>query len=126
MSVLSIPAIETKELRASALQRDNSLELKMIGCAEAAAIEPLAALVRRVHYEALRLHPSEVVVDFRELEFMNSGCFKSFVTWLAELQETEANAQYPIRFLSDPNKHWQRRSLGALSCFAVDLVKIDA
>ena len=30
-----------------------------------------------------------------------------------------------ISFLSNPNMHWQRRSLAALSCFAVDLVSIE-
>jgi hypothetical protein len=126
MSLLDVPSIETKELRARAWQQGDRLELKMAGTAEAAAVEPLAGLVRRLHGEALRIKPREVIVDLRELEFMNSGCFKSFVSWLAELQESDGSAQYAIRFLSDPNKHWQRRSLGALSCFAIDLVRIEA
>jgi hypothetical protein len=64
------------------------------------------------------------VVDFRAFDFMNSSCFKAFVTWIGLVQELESG-QYKIRFLSDEGKHWQRRSLDALRCFAVDLIQIE-
>jgi hypothetical protein len=47
------------------------------------------------------------------------------VSWIGQVQDLEAHRQYRIRFLSDDNKHWQRRSLGALSCFAVDLIQVE-
>ena len=67
---------------------------------------------------------SRVVVDFRQLEFMNSSCFKAFVTWLQNLLDVPAERRYRIRFVSDPNKHWQARSLRALACFATELVDV--
>jgi hypothetical protein len=51
--------------------------------------------------------------------------FKAFVSRLGTLQDLDVALQYRIRFLSDEEKHWQRRSLGALSSFAVDLVEIE-
>jgi hypothetical protein len=57
---------------------------------------------------------------------MNSSCFKAFVSWLGVLQDVDRVRQYRIRFLSDDQKHWQRRSLSALCCFAVDLVRIES
>ena len=39
--------------------------------------------------------------------------------------DLEATQQYRIHLLSNPNLLWQRRSLAALSCFAVDLVAIE-
>jgi hypothetical protein len=56
---------------------------------------------------------------------MNSSCFKIFVAWLAQVRDLDAAKQYRIHLLSNPNLLWQRRSLAALSCFAVDLVAIE-
>ncbi len=83
------------------------------------------AMLEQVAAQLKQVRVREVVVDMRELEFMNSSCFKSFVTWLTDVQQLERDKQYQIRFLSDSSKHWQRRSQFALSCFAVDLVKIE-
>jgi hypothetical protein len=89
------------------------------------AKEGLDGLLPRVHEEALRRSAAEVVVDFRKLEFMNSSCFKSFVTWISEVQELAPEKQYRLRLLSSPEMHWQRRSLHALRCFAVDLISVE-
>lgn len=66
-----------------------------------------------------------MVVDLTRLEFMNSSCFKSFVAWIEQVQNLDPSEQYRIQFLSDPNMHWQRRSLKALSCFAADLITVE-
>ncbi len=70
--------------------------------------------------------PRRVVVDFRALELMSSSCFESFATWIGQVQETETapGERYPIAFHSKAQMHWQRRSLDALRCFALDLVTI--
>ena len=36
----------------------------------------------------------------------------------------EQPRRYKVRFLSNPNFHWQKRSLHSLRCFAVELVSI--
>jgi anti-anti-sigma factor len=96
------------------------------GTADVESRPDLDALVKKIHEEALRLKVSKVVIDFRSLEFMNSSSFKIFVGWLATVQELPGDRQYRIHFLSNPSVHWQRRSLAALSCFAVDLVTIES
>lgn len=101
------------------------LIVRMTGSAETPAAAELGRFVERVHAEVLRRGVPEVVVDLRDLEFMNSSCLKALVSWLAKLQDLESNRQYRIRFQSDPQKHWQRRSLNALACFAVDLVRVE-
>jgi hypothetical protein len=62
--------------------------------------------------------------DFRRLGFMNSSCFKSFVVWIDTVKN--APIAYKISFLTDPNLHWQRRSLEALRRLAVNVVSIEA
>jgi hypothetical protein len=89
-------------------------------------MKPLETMLDRVHTAALQRHAAEVVVDLRECDFINSSCLKSFVVWLNRIQDLAAEQQYKIRFLSDDSKLWQRRGLGTLSCFAVELVRIEA
>ena len=88
-------------------------------------MKSIDSLLKALHEEALRLQVREVTIDLTQLEFMNSSCFKAFVTWIGNLQDLESPKQYSIVFKSDDNKHWQRRSLEALSCFAVDLIRVE-
>lgn len=120
---IHVPAIRAAEFSAETTLAAGAVRLKLTGSADAAAIEPLSTLLPKLHTEATRVGVDHVIVDFLELEFMNSSCFKSFVTWISTLQE--AKDQYRITFFSNPTMLWQRRSLHALSCFAADLVSVE-
>ena len=82
-------------------------------------------LLRRLHTRCVGESVREVAVDLRGLEFMDSSCFKTFVTWVSSVRDLPPGGQYKIVFFSDPKRHWQARSLGALACFAVDLISIQ-
>ncbi len=125
MTTIDVPVIHTNELHSEAIYAPPAVNVRLVGSAESVAMAPLGHLLGKLHGEAVRLEVREVTIDMRELEFMNSSCFKAFVSWLGELQDLDPIRQYRIRFLSDEQKHWQRRSLGALSCFAVDLIQIE-
>jgi hypothetical protein len=94
------------------------------GNADYAALDALEMLLTRTHAEAGRLGVAEVVIDLRELEFMNSSCFKSFVSWVNDIQELAEAKQYKVKFRSNPKMHWQKRSLHSLRCFAVELITV--
>jgi hypothetical protein len=117
--------IDTDELRSEASYAPAGLSVRLVGSAESTAVSSLGRLLGELHGEAMRLAVREVTVDVRELEFINSCCFKAFVAWLSALKDIDPTRQYRIRFLSDARKHWQRPSLGALSSFAIDLVQVD-
>jgi anti-anti-sigma regulatory factor len=117
---------ESAELRTEARAGENMLTLTLKGTADSRVAAELGEILTTIHAEATKRKSHEVIVDFRALDFMNSSCFKAFVTWIAKVQDLAADAQYRIRFTSDSNKHWQRRSLSALSCFAVDLIRVDS
>ena len=104
---------------------DGGIAVRITGTADTAVRTQLDDYVKRLHEEAMRLKVPSVVVDLRELEFMNSSCLKVFVVWLAQLRELEPRQQYKVTIRSNPELLWQRRSLAALSCFAVDLVTIQ-
>lgn len=124
--MIDIPTIDANDLRARPNYADGQLSISFAGSADSRSQAAVEAMLARVHSEALRLRVPEVAVDFRECDFVNSSCFKAFVVWLEQIQELEEEAQYRLRFYSDETKAWQRRSLQALSCFAIELVHIDS
>lgn len=124
MSTKENLTVTLRDFSASAEATETTLTLKLVGNADMAAKDSLDALLPRVHEEAQKSGLQEVAIDFRELEFMNSSCFKTFVTWISDVTELEPSKQYKIRLLSRPELHWQKRSLHALRCFAVDLITI--
>ena len=110
---------------AGAAHHDGDTIAVMIkGNADYAALDALEMLLTRVHAEARRLGVKEAVVDLRSLEFMNSSCFKSFVSWINDVQELDEPQRYKVKFRSNPKLHWQKRSLHSLRCFAVELITV--
>lgn len=113
------------ELSTDATVDGSTVVARFRGTADVECKPGLEVFVKHLHDQAKENAIEKVVVDFRELKFMNSSSFKVFVTWLAQVAELPDGAKYRIHFLSNPSLHWQRRSLAALSCFAVDLVTIE-
>ena len=122
---LQLPRLDVPVLAANASLTDSVMTVQFRGTADVEAKPDLDHYVAALHTEACRVGITKAIVDFRELEFMNSSSFKVFVTWLSQVQELPTKKQYRIHFQSNPSMHWQRRSLAALSCFAVDLVSIE-
>jgi hypothetical protein len=121
-----IQEIKTPDLQSSTDAERSTITVKLTGSAETPAVSELSSFLDRIHSSALEAKVGEVVIDMRALEFMNSSCFKTLVHWIGVLQEVAADSQYKVRFVHDEKKHWQSRSLGALACFAVDLIRVEA
>lgn len=105
---------------------DTTLVVKVSGNGDMGAVSALAAYLKLVHQEAMRLGSDEVKVDFRDLSFMNSSCFKSFVSWIDSVSRVPGSSSYKIKFLANPEQHWQRRSLEALRRMGEGVVTIEA
>ena len=99
------------------------VRLKLSGTADADVLPALNSAIGAAHLQAAQGHLERVVVDLRALEFMNSSCFKVFVSWLSEVRQLAQ--PYRVRVLSNPERHWQRRSLAALTAFASGLVEVE-
>ena len=99
------------------------LAMEFTGSGDMHAMTPLSDYLKRVHELATSQGLLEVACDFRKLTFMNSSCFKAFVVWIDSVKNLAA--PYKIRFQTDPNIHWQRRSLEALRRLAVQVVTVE-
>src|SRR5580698_5282036 len=109
--MMDIPGIELEELAVTAVIHGVAARVVLNGTADTRATEELGRLFKEVHSRCTAAEVREVVVDFRELEFMNSSCFKAFVTWVSAVRDLDLGKQYKITFLSNKTLHWQRRSL---------------
>jgi hypothetical protein len=107
-------------------RRGSEITLRLVGNADMNAIDRLDERLETLHDEAATTAVSRVRVDFRELEFMNSSCFKCFVSWVGKLQDLPTDRRYAVVFVSNGDLHWQRRNLRALRCFAMDIISIES
>lgn len=121
-----IPSVRAEDFSAEAAIAPTEIKVRMSGNADLVTKPLLDRFLGDLHSEAARRRVPEVIVDVRPLEFMNSSCLKSFVSWIGTLEESEEPVRYRITFLSNPAMLWQKRSLHALSCFGADLVHVSA
>src|SRR5688500_8595468 len=99
MTSANLPEVSSDALSAKTTREDSKLVLTLTGNADLRSQAALETYLFRVNEIALGESVSEVVVDLRRLEFMNSSCFKAFVSWIGQLQEIDHSKQYRIRFL---------------------------
>jgi len=118
--------IQEDDFSAEASIEGGHMEVVLSGTADLTVKPQLDRFLRSLHTETLRRALSEVSVDVRRLEFMNSSCLKSFVWWISTVEEEPAEARYRIIFLSSPTVYWQRRSLNALAGLAGDIISVQA
>ena len=118
------PILE-QEFRATGQLEGPRLTLHLSGQADPRTNARIDAFLLAADRDSVAAGVREVVVDFRKLEFMNSSCLKSLVTWLRKLQERPAEQRYIIRFLHDPESHWQIRSFSALAAFGRGFLRIE-
>jgi hypothetical protein len=118
--------VTATEISGRAVRDGLAITVELRGSADhPSAYEAIGKLLAEVQVDAKRETPREVAVEMRELEFMNSSCFKLFVNWISNIQALDEDHQYKVRFVANPDMHWQRRSLDALRCFAVELITVD-
>ena len=103
-----------------------TVELQLIGSANAAVVAPLRELVGEIHGAVCAAPRAAAVVDVTSLEFMTAACFNVFVIWIELINELPPEQRYQLKFRSSPAMLWQRRSLHTLACFATDIVVVDA
>jgi hypothetical protein len=118
--------LEVGELRAVAAVASGVMQLTLTGTADAGVEAALNELLGRLHGESQRAKVDAVTVDLRALEFMNSSCFKSFITWIVAVRRLPEEQHYRIRFVSNAALHWQKRSLHAISYFGGELVTVES
>jgi len=125
MSKLQFPDVSGEGLTTEAVLDGAVLTVRLRGVADQGTAAAMAVATGAMNGEAVRLDVKTVVVDLRGLEFMSSSCVKSFVTWLAALQEKGSSAEYVVKFVLDQDYPWQHRTVDALRRLAPDIVSVE-
>jgi hypothetical protein len=125
MSTLYTPPFRSDSFSIQGSYSSREIVVKCMGNGGIDATPVVDRYLKDLHAEASGLDVTEVVVDFSELYFMNSSCFKCFATWLSAITKERGATAYHVRFVSNPNLRWQMRSLEALRCLAPELVRIE-
>jgi hypothetical protein len=125
MSTVSFYKVNDSAFSAEALLDGNRITVNLTGSADSNAAAHLQLMLNRMQMQTRRQPTEEVVVDFRQLDFMVSSCFKSLLSWINTVSDSAEQDQYRIRFLSDSKYVWQRRSLRSLQALSHELVSIE-
>ena len=105
--------------------RAGMLVITVSGNGDMAAVDPLAVYLKQVATVVGEFAMTEVEFDFRHLFFLNSSCLKSFVTWIRDAALSHGGL-CQVRFITNPQLYWQRRSLEALQRLAPSVVRIES
>jgi len=119
-------AVQGNGFSAEASVTGSHMDVALSGTADLMVKGHLDRFLHTLHAEAQRRALTEVSVDVRRLEFMNSSCLNSFKWWVGAVQEQPAEGRYRIVFLSSPTVYWQRRSLDALAGLAGDVISVQS
>ena len=126
MNTVSIEEIRESDFSAEAVVRERTMTVTISGNADLNVKAQLDRFLAGVHSQAQHQRLGEVMVDFRQLDFMNSSCLKCLVSWISQIQDLPAGTRYRLTFVSSQAMYWQKRSLHALSCLASDLVTVQS
>ncbi|MCA9619583.1 MAG: hypothetical protein KC731_11175 [Myxococcales bacterium] len=121
----AIEPLATEAFQTNIVWNEDHVLLELSGNADLRVWRELGRLLKDMHAEILGRGLQRVVVDVTQLEFMNSSCFKSVVSWLTDIIELAPDHQYRVHFKSNPATLWQRRSLHALRSFALMIVSVE-
>lgn len=124
MTELQLNSFTEADLTVEPSLQNDAITIALKGNADLSSRQALNTFLDELHGELMRLKMEKVTLTFHDLEFMNSSCFKSFVTWISRVLKLESAQQYKIHFVQNPKMYWQRRSLHALQSFA-KIVVID-
>jgi hypothetical protein len=97
----------------------------MRGNADIAVQGHMKSFLTEVHAKASHLGIRETVFELDELYFMNSSCLSLLLRHVNAIMEERDSRAYRLRFCSNRNLRWQKRSLEALQSYAPDIVSIE-
>lgn len=125
MPTLEDPFVKTQWFTVQAERRDNAIFVAMSGNADMDIHEQLKKFLYELHMLAKAVRPSEVVFQFHELYFMNSSCMSLLLRFINDIASSRIPDQYKVRFRSNPDTRWQRKSFDAMQAYAPDLVFVE-
>ena len=125
---MTVPRISSRaksELSLTTEVSGDSLVATMAGDGDATSMDTLSAYLKNVDRQAIDNNVKSVVLDFQELEFMNTSCFRLLVSWIAGVGRSK-DSDYHVTFRGNPSLCWQRRGIDALRSLALQAARTSS
>jgi len=74
----------------------------------------LEPFFNKIHEGVLKLELKSVIVDIRNLAFLNSSGIKEVVNWILKLEKLPDNKRYIIKFVYNPDIKWQETFVSSM------------
>jgi hypothetical protein len=120
-----IKDISVESFSTTSDRKGDTLDIVFRGNADMAIHEKLKAFLDEVDQHAKQQRIKEATFGLQELYFMNSSCLSLLLRMINSVVEAQSTHRYKIRFRSNPNLRWQKKSLQALRSYAPDTVFVD-
>jgi hypothetical protein len=125
MSLASVGEIRVETFVAQMKQQGDALVVGMRGNGDTAVLEQLKLFLDELLATAKSARVQEVTFEIQDLYFMNSSCLSLLLRFLNGSLEQRPPQRFRVRFRSNPNLRWQKKSLEAMRAYAMDIVVIE-
>ena len=126
MNKLEIKSIVNKKIKIHIIDKLDGVCVKFKGEIEkknsSTFLEPL---FEKIHLGSVKCNFSEVILDFKELRYMNSNGIKAVAQWIMRLSELDDSQKYQIRIFYNKKISWQNTSLHTLTFLVPGSVFIE-
>jgi hypothetical protein len=119
-----VASFQVEKLAGEAAVDGGVVAARLSGTASHRDLSALDGFLATVLDEARRAGAAGIVLDLRDVGYMNSSHFKSLVSWLGRVGKSEPRVTVTLR--GNPHYHWQKRSLDALGHLAEGLVTVES
>lgn len=125
MPSLQIKPIREKTFTAEAILDGAELAVRFAGTADLTVKAMMDSFLCQAHAEMCRgdLGADSVSVDISGLEFINSSCLMTVVTWITTVHAM-VMGRYQISFHFKPSRNWQSRTVKVFANLGEDVVTV--
>jgi len=123
---LGIEPIAQEKIKISINDVGNAIEVSFVGDIDmedpSVILDPL---FEKVHSGVVQNQITEVLANFKELNFLNSSGIKAVAKWIMKLAMLPPDKKYSIRIQHNKAITWQVTSLPTLTFLVPGAVKIE-
>jgi len=124
VGAVQVASFQVEKLAGEAAVEGGVVAARLSGTASHRDLSALDGFLAALLDAARRAPAAAIVLDLRDVGYMNSSHLKSLVSWLGRAGKSEPRLSVTLR--ANPRHHWQKRSLDALGHLAEGLVMVES
>jgi hypothetical protein len=123
---LDIEEFKHRKIQIEIHDIDDGVRLHFVGDIDPEnSFSPLNTFFDHFHEKAIKSDIEQVEVDFRDLIFINSSGFRTFIKWIMRITQLPEEKKYKLKIIYSKEKKWMERGLNVLMYLAPGLVNLE-